>query len=336
MNEMMHSQENVKISLIIPIYNVAEFLPKCLDSVRLQTHKNLEIILVNDGSTDASGEIAEDYARQDSRIKVVHTQNSGVSSARNVGLTIATGEYICFADSDDYLEEDYVDYLLNLAVSNDAEISLTTRMFTTFYDSPQVKKDRVTVNNGVDAAIYILYYHIPIGCYCKLFKRCFLEENNIRFISDVYIGEGFNFNIAAFQRAKKVVIGNRKIYCYRQNNTTSAMTKFVSHKAEMAIKAIDIIRDSLISMDEKLSKACDYADWHTHADMYNWMVRAKAKKDYPELYAKCYLKTRNYSFKALFAPVSTVERFRALIQFIHPALLAKMINIKRIFCNMIK
>lgn len=320
---------DIKVSLIAPVYNVEKFISKCLDSIFAQTHKNIEVILVDDGSSDSSGRIVDEYAQKDSRVKVIHKQNQGVSSARNSGLDIATGDYVCFADSDDFLEPDYVEYLLNLAVDNDAEVALTTRMFTTFYETPQIENDKPKVYSGEDAAASILYYHIPIGVYCKIFKRDFLEKNAIRFIPEVYIGEGFNFNTAAFQRAGKVVIGHRKIYCYRRDNATSAMTKFALHKAEMALKAIDIIRNNLVSDSKKLVDACNFADWHTHADMYNWMVLSKAKHEYPEMYVRCYKKIRSYSIKAIFAPVNKKEKFRAIVQAVHPRLLGFLVEFRR-------
>ena len=93
--------EKIKVSIVIPIYNVGGYLSECLDSVLAQTHKNLEIILVNDGSTDESGKIADRYAKRDERMIVIHKQNGGVSSARNTGLSVVTGEYVCFVDGDD-------------------------------------------------------------------------------------------------------------------------------------------------------------------------------------------------------------------------------------------
>ena len=92
------------ISIIIPVYNVAVYLPRCLDSILAQTYKNLEIILVDDGSKDNSGKVCDEYALKDSRIKVIHQKNQGVSVARNAGLRIAKGDYIGFVDSDDYIE----------------------------------------------------------------------------------------------------------------------------------------------------------------------------------------------------------------------------------------
>ena len=106
--------ENPKISVILPVYNVEKYLRQCLDSVINQTYKNLEIILVNDGSTDNSGKICEEYALNDERIKVIHKENGGISSARNAAIDIAKGQYITFIDSDDDVELDYIDYLYDI------------------------------------------------------------------------------------------------------------------------------------------------------------------------------------------------------------------------------
>ena len=100
------------ISVILPIYNVAQFLPRCIESVCSQTYDNLEIILVDDGSPDDCGDICDKYAEKDNRIVVVHKQNGGLSDARNKGAEIANGEYITFIDSDDYVTDTYVEYLL--------------------------------------------------------------------------------------------------------------------------------------------------------------------------------------------------------------------------------
>lgn len=110
------------ISIIIPIYNVEKYLPKCLDSVISQTYTNIEIILVNDGSTDSSGLICDDYALKDSRIKVIHKENGGVSSARNIGLDTASGDYVMFVDSDDYVEVDFCEKSLKMALEMNADI----------------------------------------------------------------------------------------------------------------------------------------------------------------------------------------------------------------------
>jgi glycosyltransferase involved in cell wall biosynthesis len=319
---------NSKVSIIVPIYNAARYLPICLDSILSQTYRNLEIILVDDGSIDDSLIIIGKYILKDTRIRVISQKNSGVSTARNKGIEASTGEWICFADADDILREDYVEYLLELAIQNKTNVAVTTEMFTTF-GGKQTLVDKINVVSGEQAVAAILYYNIPIGVYCKMFRRSFLGKD-IRFLPDVYIGEGFNFNIQAFLNADKVAIGHRKIYCYRRDNSESAMTKFSLSKCKMALKAIKIIEESLTIKSDKLIKACKFAYWHTSGDMYNWMVLAKAKKQYPSMYHQCYSIVRSYAYKALLAPLNRKERFKVCVQFIHPRLLATMLEVRRL------
>ena len=111
------------ISVIVPVYNVENYLKRCLDSIINQTYQNIEIILIDDGSTDNSGNLCEDYKKIDNRIKVVHKTNGGLSDARNTGIKKAKGKYITFVDSDDYVEYDYVEYLYNLIKKYDTNIS---------------------------------------------------------------------------------------------------------------------------------------------------------------------------------------------------------------------
>ena len=112
------------ITIIIPVYKVEDYLDKCVESVVNQTYKNLEIILVDDGSPDNCPKMCDDWAKKDKRIKVIHKENGGLSDARNKGIDIAKGEFITFIDSDDYVENNYVEFLYNLVRENHAEISM--------------------------------------------------------------------------------------------------------------------------------------------------------------------------------------------------------------------
>lgn len=322
---------NVLVSIIIPVYNVEKYIVQCLDSVLEQSYNNIEVILVDDGSTDKSGDICDEYVTKDKRFKVIHKDNEGVSAARNVGMNASNGEFICFSDADDYLMPDYIEYLLSIAMANNTDISLTTSMLSTFTDMcfNNDTNGHVNVVSGEDAAVKILYYHIPIGCYCKLFKRHFLEINNIKFLPDVFVGEGFNFNTNAFLHANKVAIGNKKIYCYRRDNPASCMTHFDIRKADMAIKAIKILHNNIENKNIRINKACQFALWHTVGDMYNWMVLAKVKKQYRDTYHKYYILIKKDAFRALISPINKKERFRALIQLIHPRLFAALLELRR-------
>lgn len=116
--------KNDLVSIIVPVYNVEKYLKKCVDSIINQTYKNLEIVLVDDGSTDNSGKICDEYAKKDSRIKVIHKQNGGLSDARNVGIDNSKGKYITFIDSDDTIENDYVEYLYSLLKKYKTNLSI--------------------------------------------------------------------------------------------------------------------------------------------------------------------------------------------------------------------
>lgn len=111
------------VTLIIPVFNVSSYLPRLMETTLSQTYRELEILLIDDGSTDPSGRICDEYATKDDRVKVIHKANSGVADARNAGLEAASGDYIVFADGDDYLAKDYVSHLLKLCTDNDADIS---------------------------------------------------------------------------------------------------------------------------------------------------------------------------------------------------------------------
>ena len=113
-----------KISIIIPIYNVKEYLKRCVDSVLNQSYKNIEVILIDDGSTDGSEKICDEYAKKDKRVVVVHQKNSGVSASRNKGIELATGKYIGFVDSDDYIHKDMFEKLYNSLISTSSSISM--------------------------------------------------------------------------------------------------------------------------------------------------------------------------------------------------------------------
>ena len=113
-----------EISIIVPIYNVEKYLPRCIESILAQTFTNFELILVNDGSEDDSGEVCDRYAKEDKRIKVIHKKNGGVSSARNAGLKNSIGNYIGFVDPDDYIKKDMYEKMYNLCIKKDSKIAI--------------------------------------------------------------------------------------------------------------------------------------------------------------------------------------------------------------------
>lgn len=319
-------EENILVSVIVPVYNVDNYVAKCIESICKQTHNNIQIILVDDGSTDNSGKICDDYAKKDFRIKVIHKNNKGVSAARNSGLELAEGDFFCFVDGDDYVMPEYVEYMLGLAMENNADIALTTQMFGNF-DDKQVKNDNVTIWNAEEAVEAILCYRVPIGCYCKLFRR--QDFISVQFIPNIFIGEGFNYNVSTFQKAAKIVAGNRKIYYYRRDNPTSAMTKFSIKKCECGLEALDVIRKNLLIHTEKINKAWMFANWRTHSDFYDMCILAKAQKEYPQMYRKCLKVTKKEALYALKVPTTKQNKVRAVLMWLCPVIIPNVMKMRK-------
>lgn len=315
------------ISIIIPVYNDIKYLEKCIISIIEQSYKNLEIIFVDDESVDGSSEMLDHFATQDDRITVIHKKNAGVSAARNNGLNIASGKYICFSDADDILSRDYVEHLYELLIQNDADISLTRKMFSN-YNTTQVNNNNEHIISGEEATIQILSYRIPIGVYCKLFKSDILRKNAIKFRENLFIGEGFNFNVDSFQRVQKVAVSDKKIYYYRRNNSNSATTSFSSAKSVNGLKAIDIIRENLILKNEDVLRALQYAYWRTNSDVFDSIVLANAQRENIELYKKVKHFVRWHALSAFKAPVSKQDRMRALIMMVYPKLIPFLMELR--------
>ena len=141
-------ENNSLISIIIPVYNVEKHLKKCVDSVLVQSYNNIEVILIDDGSTDKSGNICDKLALSDSRIVVKHKKNGGLSSARNMGIDEAKGEYITFIDSDDVISEDYIEYLYKNLIDNDSDISIGNICVSYFEKRERnSKEDKIVIYN---------------------------------------------------------------------------------------------------------------------------------------------------------------------------------------------
>lgn len=316
------------VSLIVPCYNVGKYIEQCVLSILNQTHENLEIILVDDGSSDSTGDILDCLKLRDSRIIVVHTVNGGVSSARNVGLDLATGEYVCFVDGDDWIETDYVEYLLSLAISNNADISITRRFHNSFRRSV-IESDFVEIQTPEEAVVDLLYYKHMIGVYCKMINRHFIDKYKLRFMEDIFIGEGFNFTMDCFQRMNKLAVGQRSVYFYRRDNESSAMTMFRPDKTENAILAMWRMKERLVLKSEKVIRAWNFATWHTYSDMLLFVIRGKAINKHKDLYKKYKCYTNSKAYYVIFAPVSLREKVRALTLWMCPRFYACMMDYRQ-------
>ena len=168
-------EQNPLISVIVPVYNVAAWLPRCVDSVLAQTYQNLEILLIDDGSTDASGEICDAYAEKDPRIRVIHKKNGGLSSARNAGLDVSNGQYLGFVDSDDWIEPEMYAEMLALMVRNEAQLVCAGRYDVAGETGEKTTglcpKRQASVTGEELAGMIFLWDHCDSSACDKLYRR---------------------------------------------------------------------------------------------------------------------------------------------------------------------
>ncbi len=226
------------ISVIIPIYNVEKYLRRCVDSVINQTLTDLEVILVNDGSPDGCGKICDEYAEKDERIKVVHKKNGGLSSARNAGLDIATGEYTFFLDSDDWLETDGLKKLYEKAKKTETDMvrfrpykanwpnlpelapysdGPSCELRPGYYDRGDIEREVLTRVLATDS----MTLGPTVSSCMALYKSSFLEENKLRFDEEVKNSEDVLFSAKAVYSAKSMYyIEEAGIYCYYYNEAS--------------------------------------------------------------------------------------------------------------------
>ena len=229
-----------KISVIVPIYNVGKYLKKCLDSLLLQTHSNIELLLVNDGSTDDSADICDEYARRDSRVKLFHKPNGGVASARNLGLGHLTGDFVGFVDSDDFLEPTMYASLLNKMRAADADISVSS-FFIHKNETDTAVTNLVEVPQLLSTKELLLYPlqrdNMPaFGGYLwnKLFTAKSLE--GLTFDESLQKGEDVLFYYEAVTKGKlRGCYTDIPLYHYRQRMDSLTKTDSVSVKHDSVI-----------------------------------------------------------------------------------------------------
>ena len=203
---------NQTISVIVPVYNVAGYLPQCVDSILSQDYGDLEVILIDDGSTDGSGEICDRYAAQDSRVRVIHQKNGGAAAAKNAGLRLATGEYLAFADSDDYLEPGAYGFLMKALLETGADAAQGS--FREVYRN-RAEEQRIS-EETLEGYDYLLRFPKDFSCallwnklyWRALFDGVFFEEGHK--IDDEY------FTYQGFLQPRKVVRADRIVYNYRK------------------------------------------------------------------------------------------------------------------------
>lgn len=243
------------ISVVVPVYNCSRFLDVCINSLINQDYKNLEIILINDGSKDNSLEICKKYEKIDNRIIVIDKENGGVSNARNVGLSIAQGDYILFVDADDFLDEKYVSTLYNLAGDNDSK-SLVMCNIKKFKKGKMNNSSEIITDKNViyESNDFFKFYidNLLNPPYCKLYDRSTILNNNIKFNESVSLGEDLLFNLDYIKFIDRAIVNSNALYNYRIGNNNSLSRKYYPNMLEIQDKLCNKFRNYFSNVDKRM------------------------------------------------------------------------------------
>lgn len=293
-----------KVSIIIAVYNSSNYLKKCLDSLTSQTLTDIEIITVNDGSTDNSKEIIEEYAIKDSRIKLLNKKNGGQSSARNLGLSKAIGEYVTFIDSDDYVSPKLCELSYQSAKENNSDIVIYDYYITNGENKKSVK---FTCENKLDVT-YKEYLFADVCPWNKLYRREFLLENDFKFPEKI-IYEDYASTPTLIKYHPHISYLDRNLVYYVQSNTSTMRGKEYKTKYEDIFVASNILYNSL--KDSEYQAELEYLItnhllYYGSLNFYKYEkyelidnISDFIKKKFPNWKKNKYLKNKNFKDKLL-------------------------------------
>lgn len=238
------------ISLIVPVYNVEKYLHKCINSILNQTFSNFELLLINDGSIDQSGKICDYYSKKHESIKVLHQKNQGASSARNLGIDYAVGQYICFIDADDWIELDYLQSFCVDELKNDESIFVLQDILKV--NDGKINKycnfPNRTINYNAFSELFTKYKLYNFGHpFSKLYQTKILKESNIKFDTKIRYSEDLLFMLQYLQYVKTVIFLPSAKYNYNNQNANSLINQFHSFESEFyCFKRIKYAIDNII------------------------------------------------------------------------------------------
>ncbi len=251
--------ENELISIIVPVYNVEKYISRCLNSIIAQTYKNIEIIIVDDGSPDSCCEICDEYAGRDKRIRVIHQKNGGLSNARNTGIKNANGAYLSFIDSDDFISEYFIEILYRAIKRTGAFIASSEYDINRFVDGQEhtvdfaksvddFKVKDVSVKSALEL---MLYQIIPNGVQYRLYKKEIFD--NLRF-PEGWIFEDVATVHKAFMKSNKIALVKTSIYAYRVRDDGIVKSQF-SEKKMVVVPITQNLYREVCEFDEELKYA---------------------------------------------------------------------------------
>lgn len=270
-----------KISIIVPVYNVEKYLNKCLDSILAQTFEDYELLLIDDGSSDKSGNICDEYEKKDKRVKVFHKENGGLSSARNAGIDAACGEYIGFIDSDDYIDNDMFEQLYNDVTKNDADVAVCG-IYNCYRNVVRLECSRniyKIVDNEEALRLVLESKIVSVHACNKLFKKeCFVED---RFPVGMTSEDAYTIP-ELLSKCQKIVINTTAKYYYVHRS--NSITSFCFSESDYGV--VKAYTKNLKLVKEKFPRCIKEAEFRylwAHAYVLDKMLLTENFKDYDKL-----------------------------------------------------
>ena len=276
------------ISIIVPIYKVENYIKQCIDSIISQTYDDLEIILVDDGSPDNCHAICDEYAKKDSKIKVIHKKNGGLISARKAGLKASTGEYVCFVDGDDWIEPDMYEHIAN-AIEKYSCDCVITQFYFSFPDkelkSNYLLSKKYYTRDGIEKEIFPTmlfageYYQFGIYpcCWTKVFKRELLETHLMDTDERIRMGEDIAFTYPCLMECNSIAFIDKPLYHYR-NNPSSMTNAYDSKLPDIYFLPYQTLADKSDELGVDLSSQLPYYLLY----LVNFVIRNEANINNPK------------------------------------------------------
>lgn len=292
------------ISVIVPVFNAEKYLGRCVGSILNQTCGDFELILVNDGSLDNSGRICDDFALADSRVRVIHKENSGVSEARNTGIENAKGEYVTFVDCDDYVSENLLSVLTEKICGADLAVASLKMVFESYEEDYCMGEQDFTLAQLMSGFCEEKFPHICMcGPCCKLYKREIIIEQGVSFDKKMKLGEDTVFNMFYLKHCKKISATDKICYFYMRDNQQSLYSKFRDNwynDSESAYNSVMALAQSVGVAKNSLNK---YTKVYLSNLMANLIIAVRtASKErcfeyMKKMYGDCLLKEKAYMLK---------------------------------------
>ena len=311
---------SAKVSIIVPVYNVEDYIARCLESLINQTYTCTEIILINDGSTDASPMICESYAENEKRIKIIHRENGGVSKARNEGLNSITGKWVLFVDADDILPRCAVDLLVNAAIDNNSgcvlgQIEQFAENEPTRAGDDPVDVKTETIDGPLAVELMLYQKKVINGPVAKLYSSKVVKA--VRFSENLSYAEDLHFNYFALKDLDKVTLLNQAVYWYRYRPDSAINSRFTTTRMSGLGAIGSIINDTTVGNRYIHSSAVDR--YFMEAVFILLKIENNSKFKVQQL--ECFRIIRSYRLNVLLNRGSPIEhRALALVSFIHPML----------------